>query len=418
MSELIDNRAHRIRQLKRIIQDLHAGVAADDVRQRLRDVVGQTDATEIAAMEQSLIADEGMPVSEVQAMCDAHAEVLREITVDRPAIDVPPGHPIDTFRRENQAIAEVTSRIRQRLAQWEAMPDDAPADDALREVQVDLGPLMDVDKHYQRKEHLLFSCLERHGILGPSKVMWGKHDEARAALSAAEEACSASGVLAGELKLVAPTVIEPALDGVEGMVEKEERILLPLAFQTLTEREWGEVWSGSPEYGWCLVEPRTGYEPPGAAQAPRAAALAPDEAVMFPSGALTPKELLFLFRALPVDITFVDADDRVRFFSDGGGRVFARSKAIIGRKVQHCHPPKSVDVVGRILEDFRSGAQSVAEFWIELHGKFVHIRYFAVRDDDGVYLGTLEVTQDATHVRSLEGQRRLLEYGTAGSLEA
>ena len=96
----------------------------------------------------------------------------------------------------------------------------------------------------------------------------------------------------------------------------------------------------------------------------------------------------------------------------GPDRVFARSKAIIGRKVQHCHPPRSVDVVDRILSDFRDGRQNVAEFWIDFHGRFVHIRYFAVRDDQSRYLGTLEVTQDLTEVRALEGERRLLAYDT------
>jgi len=108
----------------------------------------------------------------------------------------------------------------------------------------------------------------------------------------------------------------------------------------------------------------------------------------------------------------VDAADRVAFFSEGPDRIFSRSRAILGRKVQHCHPPKSVDVVERILTDFREGRQSVAEFWIHFQGKFVHIRYFAVRDEKGEYLGTLEVTQDLTRLRKLEGERRLLEYDT------
>jgi uncharacterized protein len=120
--------------------------------------------------------------------------------------------------------------------------------------------------------------------------------------------------------------------------------------------------------------------------------------------------LVAIFKTLPVDLTFVDAEDRVAFFSEGPDRVFSRSKAIIGRKVQHCHPPRSVDVVDRILEDFRQGRQSVAEFWINFHGRFVHIRYFAVRDEQNNYAGTLEVTQDASRIRALEGERRLLEY--------
>jgi DUF438 domain-containing protein len=138
--------------------------------------------------------------------------------------------------------------------------------------------------------------------------------------------------------------------------------------------------------------------------------VAANESLVFPTGALTPAQIRGLFGALPLDLTFVDADDRVRYFSEGADRIFARSKAILGRKVQHCHPPKSVHIIERILEDFKSGRQSVAEFWITLHGKFVHIRYFAMRDEAGAYQGTLEVTQDLTRLRALAGERRLLEY--------
>jgi DUF438 domain-containing protein len=117
-----------------------------------------------------------------------------------------------------------------------------------------------------------------------------------------------------------------------------------------------------------------------------------------------------MLSTLPLDLTFVDANDRVAFFTEGPDRIFARSKAIIGRKVQHCHPPSSVDIVDRILDDFRAGRQNVAEFWIDFRGKFVHIRYFAVRDEKGNYLGTVELTQDIAPLRRLTGERRLLQY--------
>jgi hypothetical protein len=126
------------------------------------------------------------------------------------------------------------------------------------------------------------------------------------------------------------------------------------------------------------------------------------------------EQLMALFSTLPVDITFVDADDRVAFFSEGPDRVFARSRTVVGRKVQHCHPPRSVAVVDQILADFRAGRQNVAEFWINFQGRFVHIRYFPVRNEKGAYLGTLEVTQDVNGIRKLEGERRLLEYESAG----
>jgi DUF438 domain-containing protein len=132
--------------------------------------------------------------------------------------------------------------------------------------------------------------------------------------------------------------------------------------------------------------------------------------MQFPTGNVSLQQLTAIFSTLPVDLTFVDADDRVAFFSEGPDRVFARSRAVVGRKVQNCHPPRSVDVVDRILSDFREGRQNVAEFWINFTGRFVHIRYFAVRDEEQRYLGTLEVTQDVSKIRALDGERRLLEY--------
>jgi len=132
--------------------------------------------------------------------------------------------------------------------------------------------------------------------------------------------------------------------------------------------------------------------------------------IQFPTGHLSFDQICATFSTLPVDVTFADADDRVAFYPEGPDRIFARSKAVIGRKVQKCHPPRSVHIVERILKDFREGRQSVAEFWIQFFGRFVHIRYFAVRGEDNRYLGTLEVTQDLTRLRTLEGERRLLQF--------
>ncbi|MBS1858860.1 MAG: DUF438 domain-containing protein [Acidobacteria bacterium] len=362
--------------LREIIDGLNAGESPDTVRAKLKTLVGQTDSCTLMAMEQKLIAG-GMPVEKLQGLCDLHSQVTRDVLVQLPAAPLPPGHPADTFRRENQALREVVARVRAA-----ASPDER---------RQAVNELMDIEKHYQRKEHLLFTCLERHGINGPSKVMWAKDDEVRARLKG--------------LRANPDSNAEPALSAVEEMIYKEENILLPAAMQKLTETDWAEIWASSPRYGWCLVEPREGYRPAGVA-----ASATTEGAVHLPTGSLTLAQLTALFSTLPVDITFVDADDRVAFFSEGPDRVFARSKAVIGRQVQNCHPPRSVDVVNRILDDFRAGRQNVAEFWIDFMDRFVHIRYFALRDEEKRYLGCLEVTQDATAIRKLEGQRRLLQY--------
>ena len=441
MSELIDNRAHRVRTLKEIIRHLHEGQAPAEVKARLTALVRECDASEIAAMEQELMA-EGVPVAQIMNMCDLHAAVVRDILVDRAPSPTLPGHPADTFRRENAALGEQVAKLRQALAGLAAgAPDGVPDAGAVDEARRLYGELMDVEKHYQRKEHLLFSCLERHGITGPSKVMWAKDDEVRGLLKALGKAMAAGGASAGQWRQVAEDTAGPALAAVEEMVFKEERILLPMAIQNLSEGEWGEIWSQSPQFGFCLVEPGKGYEPPAAASdvpvaaaaeaaragvtfapakgakllrladlSPKPAETVAAGAIVLPTGSLSLEHLKAMFAVMPVDMTLVGADDRVTFFSEGQNRVFARPLTIIGRLVQHCHPPSSVDVVERILGDFRSGRQDVAEFWIEMHGRFVHIRYFALRDEQRAYLGCLEVTQDLTRERALEGERRLLQY--------
>lgn len=409
MTELLDNKAFRIRTLKEIIKSLNDGVPPEEVESKLKELVRETDSTEIAAMEQELIAD-GMPVEEVQAMCDLHSQVLKEVIVDSKEQEIAPGHPVDTFKRENQAIINEVNSLRRLFSQINQDSEEKELKKLLISIRHLFNNLMDIEKHYRRKEQLVFSCLERHGVTGPAKVMWGKDDEVRELLKALNESLKVEEAKAEEWQIVVEAVAEPCLKAIEEMIYKEEKILLPMALDTLTEDEWAEVWIQSPEYGWCIIEPLEGYKPPETMETPPAAKIPRDHALTFPTGSLTFDQLLGMFSVLPVDITFVDAEDRVRYFSEGPERIFERSKAIIGRKVQHCHPPKSVDIVERIVSDFRSGRQNLAEFWITMGGKFIHIRYFAVRGENGEYLGTLEVTQDLTKLRALEGERRLLEY--------
>jgi DUF438 domain-containing protein len=323
---------------------------------------------------------------------------------------------VDTFRRENEALRDVLTEMRTAVhaVREAARPEDGES--ALDEVRRAFAALMDIEKHYRRKENVLFPRLEAHDITGPSQVMWAKHDETRAILKDLGDRLRRGAIAGGGDGATASlaSAAETAAVSVESMMSKEEDILFPMALATLSEEEWGDVWRDSPDFGWCLVEPQQGYTPPEPSEPPPATDIPEGTAIRLPSGSLAPDELAALFSTLPVDITFVDAEDRVRFFSEGPDRVFERSRAIIGRKVEHCHPPKSVHIVRKILDDFRSGRQNVAEFWIQMNGRFVHIRYFAVRDSRNAYLGTLEVTQDLTRLRTLEGERRLLEYDAPG----
>ena len=409
MSEVIDNRANRIRVLKGITKHLHEGKAPEQVQKQMRELVKQTDASEIMAMEQELMA-EGMPVEEVRSMCDLHSQVTRDVLIQIPTRkEIAPGHPVDTFRRENEALRTVIALMKTALGELQNLPETAdPASIVLR-LRQGFNELMDGDKHYQRKEHTLFSCLERHGIAGPSKVMWAKDDDIRSLLKQLGQWLHPGPATTGDWRMALLNAANAALNAVEEMIYKEEKILLPMSLETLSEDEWAEIWSASPKYGWCIVEPQKGYVP-AVTVAVESIHVPHTGALMLPTGNVSLEQLVGIFGTLPLDLTFVDADDRVAFFTEGPDRVFARSKAIIGRKVHNCHPPKSVETVDQILSDFKAGRQNVAEFWINFQEKFVHVRYFAVRGEDGRYLGTVELTQDLTPLRALQGERRLLEY--------
>jgi DUF438 domain-containing protein len=403
MSELLDNSRHRIETLKEIIKNLHDGADPESVKEEFGDLLADVGVSEIAAMENSLMS-EGMPQEEIQRMCDVHAAVLGGATPHGPA-DVPAGHPVHTFRLENEKIREIVGEyggVMEKLA-------SADAASATRDWAAAHEQLGGLEVHYQRKEYLVFPYLEKAGIAGPPKVMWGVHDEIREKIAAAGEVLENAVDLDGEaLRLTIETVINPMLEQVSGMTDKEDRILWPMTLEHLSARDWEAVRSQWDEFGKGLVEP-AGVWLPVLPEVPEKPVEVPEDgAITLPSGHLSMRQLTALLNTLPMDLTFVDAEGRVGFFSEGEDRVFARNRAIIGRRVEDCHPPKSVHIVEQVVDDLKSGRRNVAEFWIQMGDRFVHIRYFAVRDPDGSYLGTLEVTQDIAPLRALEGERRLL----------
>ncbi|MFN3684500.1 MAG: DUF438 domain-containing protein [Fimbriimonadaceae bacterium] len=414
MSEIIDNRQRRIEILKSLIRRLHEGESEERLRAELEAVLDEADYSDVFLMEMQLI-QEGISPEAIRDLCDAHTRVLRGRLDLTETPQTVPGHPVHTFLQENKELARVCAEARWLADGIGRMPADADASGEVERLRTLLNSLMDVDKHYRRKENLLFPFFEKNGLMGPPTVMWAKHDEARSLLKEALAGLQAAPAMtAGEARAFCQLAVLPALTAVEEMIYKEEKILLPTAMNLLTEQDWYEIYLQSDEYGYCLYAPEFAWRPEGGEHAEPGVPAASGGRVQMPTGALSLQELTALLATLPFDLTFVDRDDTVRYFSPGRDRIFSRSKAILGRKVQYCHPPKSVHVVERILKDFREGRQDRARFWINLRGRLVFICYYAVRGENGEYLGTLEVTQDLTEARSLEGERRLLEYDSEG----
>ena len=410
MSEMIDNRQERVELMKSLVRQLHEGVAEERVAMQLEAMLEEADYNDVFQMEVQLI-QEGIPAESIQQLCDTHTRVLRKHLDLQETPQTVPGHPVHTLIRENRELMRTTGQIRRLLEQVEALPGGEDATELRRAVQGQLNDLMDVDKHYRRKENLIFPYFEKNNLPGPPTVMWGKHDEARALLREAIEGLQAAGTMnAAELGAHGRSAVTPAIDAIDEMVYKEEKILIPTALNLLGEEEWYDIYLQSDEYGYCLYDPQFEWVPEGDWARETRQPAAAGGRVQMPTGSLTVDELVAIFSALPFDLTFVDQDDEVRYFSPGKERIFDRSRAILGRKVQYCHPPKSVHVVNQILADFKAGAQQSARFWINLRRRLIYICYYAVRDAQGGYMGTLEVTQDLTEVRSLEGERRLLAY--------
>lgn len=372
----------RKEMLKKLLLDMHKGVDVDTLKTQFKDAVGDITSYEIAQLEQQLIDEGHLDPKEITKLSDLHVELFRDSLDMKEEYETIPGHPIHTYLQENLEIANLVRQIK----------STSKAD------KIELfRKLGDLNTHYARKENQVFPILEKHGISGPPQVMWAVHDEIRPLLKSTQF-----------------EDIELALQKIEDMIYKEEHILFPMTLEFFSESDWISVRDGEEEIGFAFgVIPGNQWEPVTSADLHKPL---PEETVKAEGalnldiGKLNIEQINIMLKTLPVDLTFVNENDEVAYYSDTEDRIFPRSRAIIGRKVQKCHPPNSVDVVEDILEKFKSGEKKVAEFWIQAEGAFIMIRYFAMHDDNGKYVGTLEVSQELSKLRSLEGERRLVQW--------
>ena len=409
MSEIINNReqkqynkSERQDMLKAIIKDLHNGRSVDEVKQQFEEAVGSISVEEISQLEQALMEEEGIPVSEVQRLCSVHTAIFKGSIEDIHRSEKPeeqPGHPVHTFKLENREIDKLVNfKIQLHFERFQR----EDSEEHIYKLLEDLNLLLDIDKHYSRKENLLLPYLEKYGILGPTQVMWGVDDRIRDAIKEAKKMLV--NYKADEKQLFVEKM-QYVIREVTEMIFKEENILFPMALQHLTEDEWVKIAHESDVVGFCLIDSVTEWKPERKKLADSAMS---EGFIRMETGILSIEQLELMMNHLPVDITFIDEDDVVRYFSHGKERIFTRTKAVIGRTVQNCHPPKSVHVVEKLLEDFKAGTKDSEDFWIPFKDMYVYIRYFAVRDEKGLYRGTLEFTQNIKPIQAITGQKRIL----------
>ncbi|MFC2376730.1 MAG: DUF438 domain-containing protein [Lancefieldella sp.] len=399
----------------------------EDFARNFRDVSGG----EISTAEQELIAG-GVPMEKVLRLCDVHASLFEghvSCAHNTGAVEETPGHPVWTMRQENDRImAFINDRVKPDVKRTRMLTEASSA--AEREgivaiLKVDMEAFDEVFIHYKRKEELLFPHLERHDITGPSKVMWGKDDEVRNAVHGAEALLeTAYGEYDSQLLAGVADYLDEAVESALSMVSKEENVLIPLSLEHLSATQWTQIASEENEFGHAFgVNPPAWHADPlelandklnemeataseKNAESSSDTRDSQDETIRLSTGEFTLAQLEAVFATIPLDITFVDANDKTRYFSHGDTRAFPRPKSCLGRDVYDCHPPKSQEAVRRILTEFKSGKRDVSEFWFKAMGKFLYVRYFAVRDEAGNYLGALETTQDIGPIKALEGENR------------
>ena len=413
MTELINNRLARREAIKEIISKLKNGASIKDVQEEFQTIIKDIGPNELASIENELL-QEGMPEAELKKMCDVHLATFDGPSFQRIPYESIPGHPAHTFVQENKAITNVLTNLK---SLFQDIITNPSADSKFKFLE-EFNLLMDIEKHYQRKEMLLFPLLEKHGFTGPSKVMWAVHDDIRADLKLFN---SQIVDLLPESFVIIKSSFEKLSSSIISMIAKEEKILLPTSLEMLTPDEWLVIHNESSSYGYTIYSPDKNWHPRNdiqdenlllfdfSSEQVKTPVMQDQIAnlIKLPTGRLSLDQLVLIFKYLPLDVTFIDADDTVVFYSHGQNKIFTRTNAILGRKVQNCHPPSSVHLVNEIVDDFKSGKEDKAEFWLDFKGSFVYICFYAIRDDKNVYQGSMEVVLDASHYRQLTGEKRL-----------
>lgn len=407
MSNSMKNGSVKREALKKLIRSLHEGAKPEEVKKKFKEQFDDVSAAEIGKIEEELI-NEGMPREEIHRLCDVHLAIMRE-SIETEKVLAPAGHPIHILMEEHALLLEFAGQLKSMAdALWKES-DFSSTSKKMDELKNVVQRFKDSESHYIREENVLFPFLEKHGVTQPPKMMWMEHDGIRMIKKdlyrLSDE--SASQDFKDFIQQLRETSITLA-ETLSNHFFKENNILFPMALQVIMDDEWKDIRYQFNELGYCSFTPEEATVSFGEREVKSVETGAGEGLASFKTGSLSLAEISGIFNTLPVDVTFIDDKDTVRYFNESSERIFPRTTAVLGLKVQDCHPQKSLHLVNKILDDFRSGNRSVAEFWITLQGKLIHIQYFPVHDKNGKYIGCLEVTQDITEIKKIEGEKRLL----------
>ena len=400
MAEVLRSLSDRAKRLKELIKKLHSGASVREVKKEAEDVLKGLTPLEVIQIEQALV-NEGFSEEEIHNLCDIHMELFSEALM-KTTLNLPEWHPLTILMKEHSNTISFLASAYEDIKKSDNY--ESAYSIAGRVVEF----LMDSGVHYDREENILFPEIQKRGIVEPPKIMWKEHDQIRdmkKVLYQIYNDMKLDGSKVDEFRISLLALIET----LSSHFLKENEVLFPASLKVVPAELWRNLRREFDDIGYCCYDPIPLPEGEDAKSEVVEGGIE-GQVVKFPTGELTVEQLRNIFNTLPIDITFIDKDNIVKFFSNPPDRVFIRTKAVLGLKVENCHPSKSVDIVKRVVEDLKTGKKDVAEFWINYNGKFVYIRYFPVRNEKGEFLGIMEVTQDITHIKRLSGEKRLYDF--------
>ena len=388
----------RQEKLKELMLRLHQGEKEEIIQEEFNQYFDSISPYEIQVMERNLM-QEGITYEEIMRLCKIHASLM-SAKVDSgegmPDFEKE-GHPVMVLKKENLALRGAIDRIERLLQAYVSSKDE----ELLKGLKRQISLLDQFENHYLRKEYALFPIMESKGITAPPKVMWGVHDEIREIYKNFKQAFDEQ----------ADDVMDQFLAAKEELLEmifKEENILIPMVAQAFHVDDWEKMAQDTPQYGYCIVTPEAEWKvekKPSTIQSKEEIQETGD--IPLSTGSLSLEQLDLLLNLLPMELSFVDKDNIVKYYNEGNGeeKIFKRTKSAIGRDVINCHPPKSHAIVKQLFEQLRSGQKEKEEMWFKKEDKMIHVTYHAVRNAQGEYMGVLEYVQNiAPYVKNFESQ--------------
>ncbi len=407
MSELINNSQRRVEELLAFSLGMMNGEDGRLLIDKYRDAIENITPHDMLEMEDRQVRMGITPETikrDIEKVLNVFFKSLKQYSWEKPKEETFLYH----LMLENQALSFKLKQIKKFLKACQRQQGNN-----FKQVQRELLPLFceltEFEQHYAKKENILFPYLEKtwqnHR---PLAVMWSLHDDIRKKLKASIALLEDENGQWDDFN----REMSQYFFLVFGMIQKEDLIIYPEAVETLNESAWREMYEQSFDYRFPFIETpqKINISTEGSVNKDGFVTTGKTLGIKSETGDISFEQALLAFDHLPVDITFVDENNKVRFFNRAKDRFFPRSPAIIGRDVKNCHPPESVHIVEKIIHEFRSGQKDQADFWIQMAGKFILIRYFALRDASGEYKGVLEVGEDVTDIRQLNGEKRLLDW--------